>query len=81
MKPIICPECGHDQEKHCDGGCIVRIATGKNPYCPCSVGRYVLLSARIEELEAAMVCGHPQSAVVQADEGTAWCSECEKEAK
>jgi hypothetical protein len=28
-----------------------------------------------------MPCGHPQSAVVQADEGTAYCSLCEESAQ
>lgn len=27
-----------------------------------------------------MSCGHPQSAVVQAKDGTAWCRMCETEA-
>ena len=26
-------------------------------------------------------CGHPRSAIVQAAEGTAYCGECEKEAR
>jgi len=28
-----------------------------------------------------MPCGHPRSAVVSADEGTAYCAECEREAR
>lgn len=28
----------------------------------------------------AQSCGHPRSAIVSADEGTAYCAECEEEA-
>lgn len=31
--------------------------------------------------ELFMLCGHPESAVIQADEGTAFCGECTKESK
>jgi len=34
----------------------------------------------LRDERAEMLCGHPRSAIVSSDEGTNYCSECEREA-
>ncbi len=53
---------------------------GSNPSVNVS-GSYWLCGECVAERLFQPHCGHPMSSVVQVDEGTAWCSECEDKAR